>query len=384
MSPEVEKETAQKTFAKKSLFEFSAEGVDYALNTQPTVNIPYALANDWVPGYADQSNSVYAASGSGYTYLSESNVTGLWNMSRNIAYVVFVVILMAAGFMIMFRNKVGGQMAVTVYNTIPNVILGLILVTFSFAIVGLILNVSALLTNIAHGILSIGQGDGFYVGNFFSMVSYVFHGVIDPQSGLLKGDISTILADVMVLIPTVITMVISGGLGGILVLVLVLLVLWTYIVAFWNIWLLMFKTYLAILLDTVLGPIILAFSVFPGNSKLMIGWFNRLIRNALVFPAVFFIINASFKLSVDLNMDMGGLIDGSLDTGTPSAGNLALGFFKMVLPLAALFFAVNIPKILEEVFPSQGSQGLTAALQGVQGGFSKIPMVGGLFAGGGK
>jgi hypothetical protein len=78
---------------------------------------------------------------SGYTYLKESlHLDTVWGFFRNVAYVFFVIIMVIAGFMIMFRHKLGGQTLVTLGNALPQVILGIILVTFSFAIVGLVMD----------------------------------------------------------------------------------------------------------------------------------------------------------------------------------------------------------------------------------------------------
>lgn len=365
------------TFGNQSLFEFAGNSVDYALESQPTVNVAYALANDWVPGYSKNSeNSVYAASG--YDFLLASNISDLWDMSRQIAYIFFIVIIIAAGFMIMFRNKIGGQMAVTVYNTLPNVILGLILVTFSFAIVGLILNLSALLTNLAHSLLNVTPGEGFYATEFLTTFKYMLTGLMpkDVTSGVIEA--------IFVIIPLVIAYL-STGIGALIILFLLLIILITYIMAFWNVWLALFKAYVGILLDTIAGPIILTLAAFPGNSKMMIAWFNRLMRNALLFPVVFFILNAVFKLVVDLDINMTGLADGSLDPNATSISGGIAGameaFLKLMLPLGALYFSANVSKVLEEIFPAQGMQGLTQALQGTQQGFTKIPLFGSLFAG---
>lgn len=84
----------------------------------PTVNIPEHLAQQWVPGYKDGVTSLYAQSTTsghpnGYEELSSSGIAPLWTHILNISYVVFVVIMIIAGFMIMFRHKIGGQAMVT-------------------------------------------------------------------------------------------------------------------------------------------------------------------------------------------------------------------------------------------------------------------------------
>lgn len=78
---------------------------------------------------------------SGYSYLKDSlKLDKLWGQSRNLAYVFFVLAMIVIGFMIMFRNKIGGQLLVSVGNSIPQLVICLVLVTFSFAIAGLMLD----------------------------------------------------------------------------------------------------------------------------------------------------------------------------------------------------------------------------------------------------
>lgn len=89
-------------------------------------------------GEEDDAPSLDSA---GYTYLKDSlKLDKLWSQSRNIAYLFFVIAMIVIGFMIMFRNKIGGQMMVTITNSIPQLIVCLILVTFSFAIAGIMLD----------------------------------------------------------------------------------------------------------------------------------------------------------------------------------------------------------------------------------------------------
>ena len=83
-----------------------------------------------------------ALDSAGYKYLKDSlKLDKLWGQSRNIAYMFFVVAMIVIGFMIMFRNKIGGQVLVSISNSIPQLIICLVLVTFSFAIAGIMLDI---------------------------------------------------------------------------------------------------------------------------------------------------------------------------------------------------------------------------------------------------
>lgn len=87
---------------------------------------------------------------SGYKYLSDViNLDIIWSRSLNIVYVLYVLIFIIVGFMIMFRKKLQGNVTVTFSRALPNLIISLILATFSFAIVGFVMDVGRITMNIS-------------------------------------------------------------------------------------------------------------------------------------------------------------------------------------------------------------------------------------------
>ena len=117
------------------------KGITAMVTSTPSVDVVAHLADEWVPGYAN-TTSVYA---DGYGDLKGSNIIALWSKVRDISYVIYVTIMIVIGFMIMFRHKIGGQAMVTLGNSIPRLIVSLILVTFSFAIMGLLIDLGGLI-----------------------------------------------------------------------------------------------------------------------------------------------------------------------------------------------------------------------------------------------
>lgn len=77
--------------------------------------------------------------GTGFDILQP--MQGLWAWSRNMVYVVFIIIVIAIAFIILFRRTLGGQTPVTLFNSLPSLIISLILITFSYAISGLFIDV---------------------------------------------------------------------------------------------------------------------------------------------------------------------------------------------------------------------------------------------------
>lgn len=68
--------------------------------------------------------------GSGAVVLNP--VLTLWQVSRNIAYIVMIIIFVVIGLMVMFRQRINPQTVITAQSAIPGLIIGLILITFSY------------------------------------------------------------------------------------------------------------------------------------------------------------------------------------------------------------------------------------------------------------
>ena len=92
---------------------------------------------------------------SGYNYLKDTiQLDKIWSRSLNIVYVLYVVIFIIVGFMIMFRKKLQGNITVTFSRALPNLIISLILATFSFALVGFMMDVGKITMNVSKSIFS--------------------------------------------------------------------------------------------------------------------------------------------------------------------------------------------------------------------------------------
>jgi len=76
----------------------------------------------------------------GYGFSALVTVLPLWEAMRNIVYVFFVLIFLFIGIGIMFRLHIDPRTVMTIQNSLPKIVVGLILVTLSYAIAGFLVD----------------------------------------------------------------------------------------------------------------------------------------------------------------------------------------------------------------------------------------------------
>jgi len=86
------------------------------------------------------------AAGTGFA--SIRSLIPIWSAFRNVSYIILVIILVAIGFMIMFRMKLNPQTVIGIENSLPRIVITLLLITLSFAIAGLLIDLMYIVTAI--------------------------------------------------------------------------------------------------------------------------------------------------------------------------------------------------------------------------------------------
>jgi hypothetical protein len=343
---------------KRGLAGVVEDGVMAMFNAHPRIDVIAHLADEWVPGHRQQQ-SVYA---SGYTDLHDSGIHVLWAFTRNIAYSGFVLIMIVIGFMIMFRNKIGGQTLVTIGNSIPKIVVGLILVTFSFAIAGIILDISGIFLRVISGLLE----TNILIHNPFKLL----WGMITnhPEFAGLSGALG--IAGIVMLIAT------SWGVAGLIALFLGVVVAGVVIIGAIKLWFALLKSYFALLLNLTVAPLVIMAGSLPGDSVAITNLFKSMLRNALVFPVAYAIVNLPYFLA-----DRQGILLGFPSSVFPDAtadlriGGLVIGIAKIL----AIYVAAQTPSFMKAIIPATASRAGADSAAAVKEGFSKIPMIGGMF-----
>ncbi len=374
--------------SKAGVFGIANDSVLAMMTAQPQANVSEHLAQEWIPGYEGGTSAVYA---DGFTELETSGIDNLWSRMRNIAYLMFVLVMIVAGFMIMFRSKLGGQTVVTLGNMIPNVIISLILVTFSFAIVGLVIDFGSLLSRISLDLLYDKIPD-YYVNTknpFSIMWGYLSTGAASSWNDFASSWADPLSIDSVLNVVNYIAGGVTIALAGPIVLILVIIVAGIMVFGAIKVWITLLKSYLGILFNVIIGPIQIAISAIPGQKQMLTNWFLSVLRNVLTFPIVLAMLNLPFALWGE-KLAFPGFPEGLVQpTATSEADGLAvfvskaLGFDNAlisILGIVMLFMAAQVPKFLESVFPANSPKAIGEGIGAAKAAFSKIPLVGKLFA----
>lgn len=273
----------------------------------------------------------YAAEGVGFAAMKP--LLPLWKVFRDVSYLILVLILIAIGFMIMFRTKIDQNTVVNIENSLPRIVITLVLITFSFAIVGFFIDMMYLSSSIVISVLSkntifnidvqsytnkVFSGDSsslfdlvFFNSNILQIGAAMFDMMPTIVNWMIRGILTVVVVKLLFIAPglgdvldgtignvqftfgliksliSVIFGVILGTVVGLLApLILSLVVLlFTGILVFFRIFFLLFFAYLRIILATIFAPVILLLEAVPGQ-KAFSKWIKSLLADLATFPIV--------------------------------------------------------------------------------------------------
>jgi len=218
----------------------------------------------------------------GYGYRSLSGIQVIWAASRNLAYLLMIVVLIAAGFMIMFRVKINPQTAVSLQMMIPKIIITLIAVTFSYAIAGFMIDlvyvflsfvVSLLgtvgLLNAGLAISNFVQG-GYYQMVLFFVLPYVFMIVLGGPIAFMTNTPALALG--------------AGAAMTIANIIILIASIWLL----WKVYWLLLRTYFNVIIQIIVGPWQILMGLLPtaGKSAGLGPWIKSLTAQLSVFVTI--------------------------------------------------------------------------------------------------
>lgn len=310
----------------------------------------------------------------------------IWRAFRDFTYILFALAFVAMGFAIMFRVKLNPQVTITIQSALPRLIVGLLLITFSYAIAGFV--VDLIYVFIAIGILIFSQvpnapelgrlQDQFLTGGFGSAVGSIFGaaggalkpgaGALGALGGIIYGAISTFGGRAAVAGAAGAPLSLTGVLGaigigfaiGAALFILIFLLIIAYLVV--RLFIELLRSYIAIILAVIFAPFQIILGVVPGLPGFT-GWLKGLFANALVFPAV-----ALALVLARVLLEQPGLGELWAAPVLGGQGNL----IRLLIGFGILLIVYQIPPAIRQAMGAEGPR--FAPLEAV--GFGTRPFVG--------
>lgn len=308
------------------------------------------------------------AQGVGFSGLSP--ILTLWKATRNFSYLLITTLFIILGLMIMFRVKLSPQSVVSIQNAVPKIVMTLILITFSYAIAGLLIDLGNLIlvlmikvfagTGLIDASLTTSEWLNAGIGNVFgNSIRYLFAGLFglltSPGAGWISGPM--VVGGGITILAPILFAASAPGMGGLAImagLTLLAGICMAVVGLLLKIFIMMIKAYVSIILGVILGPIQIVFDALPGQKTSAVkSWAKSLLANILVFPtvALLFIICSVFdKLLTGTNT--------AIWTPPAFSGNATLVVSAM--KIGVLLIIPNIDKMIMQALDVKTS--LTSSL----------------------
>jgi len=257
----------------------AASSIDYLAYVQSNIQNKQIVQ----PAFADE----------GFGFGALGPVLEIWKTFRNISYFAFVLGFIAYGFMIMFRIKINPQTAITIQLALPKLIVTLLLITFSYAIAGFMIDLFYLIWGILFNIFVQGGITSQSLGEYTSGYKW---GLIIPFLTSIVTTSKFIILDLwsaILPIPQAVSGILSFnpifmGINLLVFLVLLIAIFVTFLKIFW----MLLKSYVNIILNIIFSPLILLGNLLPGSKS-----FGNWIKNIFAELSVFISVMTMFLLS---------------------------------------------------------------------------------------
>lgn len=320
-------------------------------------------------------NVIPEANAQGFGYTALNPVQKYWSGARDIAYALIVLVVIVFAFMIMFRIKISPQVVISVQSSLPKVFGALILITFSYAIAGFMIDLMYVIGGVFALLIKTGQ--------FSSQdITAIYKDIFPSNQTGMYFLFHMMWYAVFFLIATLINMIavtVSFGQflpGTAFSIISILLVVWILILALWYTfkatWVLI-KTLISVYLNIISAPLQFALGVFVPSMGFG-NWFKKMMADLLVFPVtglfMFFAwrlmwLSYAFGFKAIANENIfARIIELINNIGTPDAnlfdtlwvpeilgfGQTTSGFLVLLMSFGIIAAVPKVPDILKMLF----------------------------------
>lgn len=284
----------------------------------------------------------------GYGFKSLGPVLDIWKLFRDIVYLLFVLAFVIYGFAIMFRSKISAQTVMSIQTAIPNLIITLVLITFSYAIAGLVIDFTFVIQEVVlgsffgllkNGTVSLdpkvfgqsvlgavnsilepllnkrmnisvsGDTDSHFLGSvFIGRYGGIFMPLIYVLISITAGDTVSKIFNVLIpqinipFLDNLSKEVYSNPIINIIIwLVLFIAILYTFFKIVW----MLVQAFVMVIFHIIFAPFTLLKGIFPGNDAFG-EWLRSIISYMAAFPGTIFCFLLSFIFLGPIRIDTFG------------------------------------------------------------------------------
>lgn len=317
-------------------------------------------------------NEAYAQ-GVGFAALSP--VLSVWKASRNVAYFFFVIAFIVVGFAIMFRAKISAQTVVNIQMALPQLVITLLLITFSYAIAGFLIDIMYLFIYLMISVLSINVFKGNtteltkvafennVIGNILGKIigGNGFTSVLEAMSSMVQ---SVLTIDTTYLPGQVAEVVAGKGIGLIFTLIFSVIMLFNAFKIFFA----LLSAYIQIILLVITAPLRLLLNVYPGSNAFS-SWLKAIAGHLAIFPVVVGMLFLAMAMLGIIESDVsftdanqGSSIAANSNMGQVQAQGFAppqlnFGGGSAALGIIAIGILLAIPQAVEQTKSAFGAGG---------------------------
>ncbi len=275
-----------------------------------------------------------------------------WLAMRNIVYLLYVIAFVVVGAGIMLRLKMDPRTVMSIQNQIPRIIISILLVTFSYAISGIMIDAMYVSIYTVYSIANridvydnpaskdavldtqddiFGQNPLDFVNNMFSILGISFStgsegarvisnlilprewaGTIETDTGTsipiisgLVGAVKSIAGIVIGDIFNIFKVLIAAVAGFAASIILPLIIGVAILVSLFKLWFTLIKAYVIIIINIIIAPFWIFLGVFPGSKVNFESWLRQLIAYLLVFPATILLFIFAKLISISFAKNAG-------------------------------------------------------------------------------
>ncbi len=296
------------------------------ISTQQQIN--YFAAN-----FGIGAQKTYAqGTPTGQGFIGLNAVQDLFIKVRNIAYLLIVILFIVIGIAIMIRVKIDPRTVMSIQNQIPKIIIGIIFMTFSYAIAGMLIdtmwtityfgintmtsgsqlcetqakplqavatrqvlnNPVAFLTDLlgdetgcfgsVDGISGLAIDVGKTFGDTLSRITLAVFGMNEDLESCNPGSRGWKIWGVLD-VQDCLKKGMFGFLKYLIALIAGLIMFFSIVIAMIRIWFTLLKAYISFTLAVILAPFWILVGILPGGGLGFMQWLRHMISHLAVFPA---------------------------------------------------------------------------------------------------